>query len=217
MIGCQQRRRSEAIGSIQSTAYYSTNMRILNSHHLQLLSLVLTLVLTALAPCNSASTSARQASIARRHRVSSKQHGIELQQASLLGGSIAKTQKDNSHNDDHDFVAALVRGGSVHSQSQAIAGAVVMTLMEQAVRKTFAKFGVAFPSQLGGCMILLTVMLLAEAVLPGWGESIYEQLAPGAGLLAKWLPSFFVPGLAMLPLAPSIGNGMEVCESILDV
>jgi len=28
--------------------------------------------------------------------------------------------------------------------------------------------------------------------------------------LTKWIAVFFVPGLAMLPLAPSMGNSLEV-------
>jgi hypothetical protein len=45
-------------------------------------------------------------------------------------------------------------------------------------------------------------------------------LTPGAGWLAKFLPVFFVPGLAMLPVAPSVGSFVEVsriafCRSFL--
>jgi len=44
------------------------------------------------------------------------------------------------------------------------------------------------------------------------GESIYQTLNPGAILLTKWLPVFFVPSLITLPLAGGLGNAMEVLK-----
>ena len=44
----------------------------------------------------------------------------------------------------------------------------------------------------------------------GAGEGLYRALNPGATLLAKWLPVFFVPSLIALPLASGIGNAWEV-------
>ena len=43
-----------------------------------------------------------------------------------------------------------------------------------------------------------------------WGESVYKVLTPGAALLAKWLPVFFVPSMITLPLASGLGNVWEV-------
>jgi hypothetical protein len=43
------------------------------------------------------------------------------------------------------------------------------------------------------------------------GEGLYLALNPGATLLAKWLPVFFVPSLITLPLASGLGNAREVC------
>jgi len=65
---------------------------------------------------------------------------------------------------------------------------------------------------LGGCCILFIVLLLANAVKPGLGDAVFTSLSPGAGLLAKWLPVFFVPGLAMLPNAPSMGSAVEILK-----
>ena len=45
-----------------------------------------------------------------------------------------------------------------------------------------------------------------------WGEAIYQTLNPGAILLAKWLPVFFVPSLITLPLAGGLGNAIEVLK-----
>lgn len=65
---------------------------------------------------------------------------------------------------------------------------------------------------LGGCMGLFAFLILAQLINPGLGDNIFNSLNPGAKLLTKWLPVFFVPGLAMLPLAPSMGGGIEVVK-----
>ena len=96
------------------------------------------------------------------------------------------------------------------SQNKEIAGATIFILLDVLFRKAFALKKISFPSQLGGCCIFFAMMVVAEFIIPGSGESIFRALSPGAGLLAKGLPVFFVPGLAMLPLAPSLGSSIEV-------
>jgi hypothetical protein len=113
------------------------------------------------------------------------------------------------------------RGGKVDKKAppaakpailnDAVTGTIVLTLIERIVNKFFVQAGVKFPAQLGGCGLLFAFLVIAEAAVPGVGNSIYEYLTPGTTLLTKWLPVFFVPGLAMLPLAPSVGSGLEVC------
>ncbi len=93
-----------------------------------------------------------------------------------------------------------------------VKGAMIFTLLDYMFRKAFVKYGINFPSQLGGCCILFVAMLLAEAIRPGLGDSVFNTLTPGANILAKWLPVFFVPGLVMLPLAPSMGSPLEVSK-----
>ena len=105
---------------------------------------------------------------------------------------------------------ALTQRGGDNSQKDALTGVAMMTLIERATNKFLNAKGINFPSQLGGCIALLIFMLVGEIVIPGLGESVFLSLSPGAALLAKWLPVFFVPGLAMLPLAPSVGSGGEV-------
>lgn len=60
-------------------------------------------------------------------------------------------------------------------------------------------------------------MIIAEGIIPGVGNAVFEYLTPGANLLAKWLPVFFVPGLAMLPLAPSMGSPLEILKVLVIV
>lgn len=104
------------------------------------------------------------------------------------------------------------RGGAKPAiLSDAVTGTVVLTLIERVVNHFFVQKGVTFPAQLGGCGILFAFLVLSEAIVPGFGDSIFAYLTPGTTLLTKWLPVFFVPGLAMLPLAPSVGSGLEVC------
>jgi len=45
-----------------------------------------------------------------------------------------------------------------------------------------------------------------------WGDAAHSVLSPGAALLAKWLPVFFVPSLVTLPLAQSLGSSTEVLK-----
>jgi hypothetical protein len=97
-------------------------------------------------------------------------------------------------------------GSTLSFPTSAVGGGIVMAGIEQLVKKIFVSKGITFPAQLASCLILLSALL----VTGGLGQSIYEQLTPGTQLLTKWLPVFFVPGLAMLPLAPSVGSGMEV-------
>jgi len=113
------------------------------------------------------------------------------------------------------------RGGKVDKKAKpvilndAVTGTIVLTLIERIVNKFFVQAGVKFPAQLGGCGLLFAFLVIAEAAVPGVGNSIFEYLTPGTTLLTKWLPVFFVPGLAMLPLAPSVGSGLEIAKVLL--
>lgn len=118
-----------------------------------------------------------------------------------------------SNKDDVPTTAtsSIARGGGADTPStQQLAGVVVFALIEVAFRKLFKANGIRFPGQLAGCVALFVFMILAQIVSPGLGDVICNALSPGSGLLAKWVGVFFVPGLTMLPLAPSIGSPFEV-------
>ena len=128
-----------------------------------------------------------------RHR-EVKNHHTAVQHPDLVGEAVTS-----------------VRGGaSASTTMQAIYGIAAMAMVEASLKKFFTAANINFPSQLGGCIFLFVVAVLAQVIRPGWGDAIQDFLDPGCALLSKWLPSFFVPGLAMLPLAPSIGSGMDV-------
>lgn len=111
------------------------------------------------------------------------------------------------------LVATLSRGGAKKAVIKnpdvpsfpELKGVVALTLMEVALRRFFQARSIRFPGQLAGCMALFLFLLLTK------GDTVAQKLTPGAGLLAKWMGVFFVPGLAMLPLAPSVGGPFEVC------
>ena len=124
--------------------------------------------------------------------------------------SLAKVNLASSLPENEPVLAATFRGGDMSVQDKAVSGAVAFFLMDTVVRKAFRANKIAIPPQLGGCIILFATLLLSETILPGMGDAIFKALAPGAALLTKWLPVFFVPGLAMLPLAPSIGTAVDV-------
>lgn len=96
----------------------------------------------------------------------------------------------------------------------ALMGVLALTVLERGINKVFMAQSIKFPAQLAGCIGLFFTMIVADVLRPGMGESIYSSLLPGTNLLAKWFPVLFVPGLVMLPLAPSIGNGMEVRHTL---
>jgi hypothetical protein len=110
----------------------------------------------------------------------------------------------------HMLKALSVRGGVANSLQNAFLGTIVMALIEKGVKEALKAGNLKVPAQLAGCIVLFGFMMLAEAINPDFGNAIFEALSPGAGILAKWLPVFFVPGLALLPLSPKIGTGMDV-------
>lgn len=92
----------------------------------------------------------------------------------------------------------------------------IWCLLDIAFRRVFQKLNLAtkFPSSLGGCGVVLAVLLLTKSMSSSDQESkLHRILTPGAALLAKWLPVFFVPSLVTLPLIggiDSLGGPAEV-------
>jgi putative effector of murein hydrolase LrgA (UPF0299 family) len=80
--------------------------------------------------------------------------------------------------------------------------------IHEVFKQLFLRYSIAFPASLSGCGALLTTFLLAPI-----GSDLYTQFAPGASVLAKWLPVFFVPSLISLPLANSVGSATEVSNT----
>lgn len=107
--------------------------------------------------------------------------------------------------------SSISKGGAGSEQSKIItlakpvAAASMLAVFDILFRRLFQELAISFPSSLAGCGTLFATFLL----VPG-GDSLYQMLSPGAALLAKWLPVFFVPSLITLPLADSVGSISEV-------
>lgn len=94
-------------------------------------------------------------------------------------------------------------------RSTVIATSILIVLDTQ-FRSLFTKYSVPFPPSLAGCGALFASMIALCSLKEEWGDKVYGALNPGAMLLAKWLPVFFVPGLITLPLASGLGDVWEV-------
>ena len=111
--------------------------------------------------------------------------------------------------------AAASASSSAEGAGRTAFATAALVSLDVGFRSLFAKYSIPFPSSLAGCGALFAVMLSLNAFAGddgggGAGEGLYRALNPGATLLAKWLPVFFVPSLIALPLASGIGNAWEV-------
>ena len=79
-----------------------------------------------------------------------------------------------------------------------------MFALDYVFKRLFTILQFTFPSSLAGCGALFLYLLLVQ---PETASQVFASLQPGAALLAKWLPVFFVPSLVTLPLASGGGGG----------
>ena len=120
-------------------------------------------------------------------------------------------------NENDVMVQLLQRGGATASTvttnglPKALAGAIFFAMIEKIVKMTLQHLNIAYPAQLGACIVLFVVLCITDAMIsPSLAATIYTFLTPGAALLAKWFPIFFIPGLVLLPLSPPIGGTADV-------
>jgi len=114
-------------------------------------------------------------------------------------------------------IALSLRGGGGSTnvdvpKANELTGAAFFTVLQVLLNQVFVSKGIKFPAMLGCTILVFTVLVLAEIAFPGLGQHGFELLTPGANVLTKWLPVMFVPGLAMLPLAPSIGSPLDALK-----
>jgi len=111
---------------------------------------------------------------------------------------------------------SVVRGGAATTTSSsstlpnAIAGTVALAAFQRLVQRGLAEADIQFPAQLGACIALFVALCLLDLVQPSAAGAVFDALTPGTALLAKWFPVFFVPGLVLLPLSPSIPGTVDV-------
>lgn len=133
----------------------------------------------------------------------------------ILNNKIVTPLAADASCDDH--IALSLRGGEGSTnadipKANELTGAAFFTVLQVLLNKVFVSKGIKFPAMLGCTILVFTVLVLAEIVSPGLGQNGFELLTPGANVLTKWLPVMFVPGLAMLPLAPSIGTPLDALK-----
>ena len=92
---------------------------------------------------------------------------------------------------------------------QSILSAAAFVVIDVTFRRFFTARGISFPSSLGACGALFALLLLLPQAI---SDRLFTMLQPGALILAKWLPVFFVPSLVTLPLADSVGNALELLK-----
>lgn len=127
---------------------------------------------------------------------------------------------DTVQNQEISSNEVLVRGGNTEPpmfNTQNMLGATFFIIFDIVIRRVLTAKNIAFPSMMAGCLFLFGGLLLAEFVYKGLGDAIFVLLTPGSVLLSKWLPIFFVPGLALLPLAPKFGSAAEVGKVLATV
>lgn len=146
--------------------------------------------------------------------------GSQYRRKVLFWSGAETTTRLRQEDAENDATARIVlpRGGGggggaavVDSAlARALAGAAAFAAIEQIVKRGLQMIHFKYPAGLGACILLFTSLCLTDLVAPAMAQQWYEALAPGAALLAQWFPVFFVPGLALLPLSPSIGGTVDV-------
>jgi putative effector of murein hydrolase len=106
-------------------------------------------------------------------------------------------------------VAAAV---AVPTTIQSVSSALLLVILDVALRKYFKKACISFPSSLAGCGILFSFLVTLSSINNKLGDSVYNVFSPGALLLSKWLAVFFVPSLVTLPLAQPLGSALELAK-----
>jgi hypothetical protein len=94
---------------------------------------------------------------------------------------------------------------------KALAGVMTFAMIEKLVKMTLQQLKIVYPAQLGACIVLFVLLCITDTLISSsFASNMYSFLTPGAALLAKWFPIFFIPGLVLLPLSPPIGGTTDV-------
>lgn len=155
-----------------------------------------------------------------RTRASLNKHNLNPKTSNF--GIVVQNRSQKNYDKSTKIISSLRGGISLYKcierfNVQTYSGASFFILLDILFRQLFIAFNISFPSQLGGCCIFFLTLLFLENIIPGLGDYIFTLTSPGAKLLMKWLPVFFVPGLAMLPFAPSIGSRIEVIKVLATI
>lgn len=115
---------------------------------------------------------------------------------------------------DAGTAAESLSSADTKTSTKLITGTMFFFTVDYILRKIFRAKAITFPSMMAGCVLIFTSLISMEIVQSGLGDSIFDYLTPSSDMLVKWLPVFFVPGLAMLPLAPKLGSAVDVAKML---
>lgn len=73
------------------------------------------------------------------------------------------------------------------------------------LKRIFVARAISFPASLAGSVMVFGGLCSLRAARPALAESVFDAAKPGCGIIAKWLPIFFVPNLVLLPLVLKLG------------
>ena len=135
----------------------------------------------------------------------------------LDGYGVAVATRVPSTIEEYSSITSYRGGGDCSAnvdipKTNEITGAAFFTVLQIVLNKIFRANNINFPAMLGSTILTFATLVLSEAIFHGTGDEIAQLLTPGTNLLTKWLPVMFVPGLAMLPLAPSIGSSLDLLK-----
>ena len=89
--------------------------------------------------------------------------------------------------------ALSYRGGDATAnvdipKTNELVGASFFTVLQIFLNKVFRANNIKFPAMLGCTISVFTTLVIAEAIVPGVGDNVFNMLVPGSNLLTKWLP-----------------------------
>jgi len=178
-------------------------------------------IITQAAAVAAASSSSLESTILPRSSLKNLPHSESISLSNAAAAAVVKKKTVKAFGETKELGSLLsTKGGAAAAavpvaapgvDSKTILGVVFFVALERGIDAIFKSNGIEFPAMLAGTIVLFATMIFAHIGF-GKGEGIYQMVKPGADLLAKWLPVFFVPGLATLPLAPSVGSALEVVK-----
>lgn len=129
-----------------------------------------------------------------------------LHEKTRLSSSASSSSSSNSNNNGNAIIETSASRFLSSPKLRPFVSTAALILWDVVFRLAFARAKIRFPSSLAGCGVLLAALLVQP------NDKLYQQLQPGAELLAKWLPVFFVPSLVTLPLAEGLGSVSDLIK-----
>ncbi|MGK3742922.1 MAG: hypothetical protein ACI90V_009778 [Bacillariaceae sp.] len=163
------------------------------------------------------------------HHIHNNNHAAQLRLFNDADHHYSSSQSQSQLDASTTTAPSASSSLTLSSDQKSVLSVGIWCLLDVVFRRIFQRLDIAskFPSSLGGCGVMLIILLLWRTSSSASSAStpmsmstnenkmslLHRILSPGAGLLAKWLPVFFVPSLVTLPLVggvESLGGSTEV-------